>query len=138
MPITRRHPRRTAAEHGQATVEFALILPILCFLLFGAIQFGMAFWQYQQVSAAASEGARRAAVSRTYGDRAARAEAAAKAASPGLDSARMTVSTSSTWDAGDPVSVTVEYPVVIDILPLINRPILSDEFRVTRTMRVEQ
>lgn len=138
MRTTLRTTSRNGAERGQATVEFALILPILFVLLFGAIQFGLVFWQYQQVSAAASEGARRAAVSRTYGDRTARAESAAKAASPGLDSARMTVSTSSSWNAGDPVNVTVRYPVSVDILPLIDRPVFSGNVEVTRSMRVEQ
>ena len=76
-------------ERAQATVEFAMILPILCLILFAVVEFGMAFWTFQQVSAAASEGARRAAVSRTYGDRATRAEQAAESASPGLDAGQI-------------------------------------------------
>lgn len=128
----------TTPERAQATVEFAMILPILCFILFAVIQFGMAFWQFQQVSAAASEGARTAAVSRTFGDRATRTSDRAKATSPGLTASKMNVTTSSTWVAGDPVSVTVTYPVKIDIFPLIKKPVFSDNLKVTRTMRVEQ
>ena len=44
--------------------EFALILPILVLLLFGIIQFGIAFNHYLTVTDAARAGARKAVVSR--------------------------------------------------------------------------
>lgn len=46
------------AERAQATVGFALILPILLMVLFAATQFGKVFVDMQQLSNAASEGAR--------------------------------------------------------------------------------
>ncbi|MDZ7676002.1 MAG: TadE family protein [Acidimicrobiales bacterium] len=45
-------------ERGAALVEFALILPLLCALLFGIVQFGLAYDRKQSVNSAAREGAR--------------------------------------------------------------------------------
>jgi len=50
------------AERGAAAVEFALIVPILCLLLFGIIAYGMMLSFRQSLSQAAAEGARAAAV----------------------------------------------------------------------------
>ncbi len=125
----------TTPERAQATVEFAMILPILCLILFAVVEFGMAFWTYQQVSAAASEGARRAAVSATFGDRTTRVRDAARNASPGLTASNMTVTTSSTWTPGTPVTVTVEYPEDITILGIT---MFHKNLKVIRTSRVEQ
>ncbi|MGN0334309.1 MAG: TadE/TadG family type IV pilus assembly protein [Lachnospiraceae bacterium] len=49
-------------EKGQATVEFALILPIFILLVFGIIDFGWLFYNKIQVNNASREGARYAVV----------------------------------------------------------------------------
>jgi Flp pilus assembly protein TadG len=49
-------------ESGQTLVEFALILPILLLLIFGAIEFGRVFHATHVITSAAREGARAAAV----------------------------------------------------------------------------
>jgi Flp pilus assembly pilin Flp len=49
-------------EDGAAAVEFALLLPLLVLLLFGFIQFGLAFNARIQATNAAREAARLAAV----------------------------------------------------------------------------
>jgi Flp pilus assembly protein TadG len=49
-------------EEGAAAVEFALILGLLAILVFGLLEYGLAFWQVQNLRAAAREGARVAAV----------------------------------------------------------------------------
>jgi len=49
-------------ERGAAALEFALIVPILCLLLFGIIAYGMMLSFRQNLSQAAAEGARAAAV----------------------------------------------------------------------------
>ena len=49
-------------EHGASLVEFALIAPLLILLLFGIIEFGWLFGQYNDVKHGAREGARYAAV----------------------------------------------------------------------------
>jgi Flp pilus assembly protein TadG len=52
-------------EEGAAAVEFALVAGLLVILLFGILQFGMAFWQMQSLRASVREGARVAAVGGT-------------------------------------------------------------------------
>ena len=52
--------RRLAGERGQAAVELALFLPVVLVVLYTVIQFGQVYLQFQEVSAATSEGARRA------------------------------------------------------------------------------
>ena len=57
-----RRTNRVRGEDGAAAVEFALISTVLFMLLFGIIEFGQAFSQYQAFQGAAREGARVAAV----------------------------------------------------------------------------
>ncbi|MBA4180704.1 MAG: pilus assembly protein TadE [Anaerolinea sp.] len=63
LPFSRRgllRLRRT--EAGQSLVEFAMVLPFFLVLLFGLVDFGRAFYTWLQVTNAAREGARAAAV----------------------------------------------------------------------------
>ena len=53
------------SERGAAAVEFALILPVLTILVFGIVQFSIAYNRQQGVHAAAREGARVAALPQT-------------------------------------------------------------------------
>ena len=55
-------------EQGAVAVEFALIVPIFCLLLFGIIQYSLYFWSTQSAADAAREGARRGAVGQTCTD----------------------------------------------------------------------
>jgi Flp pilus assembly protein TadG len=60
--VTRIHPRRPGARRrGVAAVEFAVLLPLLCSLLFGIWQFGRLVQVKQIISNAAREGGRYAA-----------------------------------------------------------------------------
>lgn len=49
-------------EKGQATVEFALVLPLLILLIFGMMDFGWLFYNKIEVNNASREGARYAAI----------------------------------------------------------------------------
>jgi Flp pilus assembly protein TadG len=53
---------RARGEEGAAAVEFALIVGVLAMLIFGMLQFGLAFFQLQNLRAATREGARIGAV----------------------------------------------------------------------------
>ena len=53
---------RLRREHGAAAVEFAIVASVLVMLVFGVLEFGLAFWQVQNLRAATREGARVAAV----------------------------------------------------------------------------
>jgi Flp pilus assembly protein TadG len=130
--------KQRTTEHGQAVVEFAVILPVLLLILFAILQFGVVFNNYIQVTAAAREGARKASVSRALGTSAAEtaATAAAKAAAPGLKQSSITVSypNSPTFAQGSDVSVTVTYPYSISLMGIIAK---SGTLSSTTTMRVE-
>jgi len=54
--IRGRKPVRSRS--GQAVVEFALVLPVFMLLLFGAIEFGRAYYDLHLLTNAAREGAR--------------------------------------------------------------------------------
>lgn len=62
LRLLRQHGRRPAA--GIASVEFALVLPLLLALLFGIIEFSFVFKDQLAIQQAAREGARVAAVGR--------------------------------------------------------------------------
>jgi Flp pilus assembly protein TadG len=55
-------PDRLRRQDGAAAVEFALIVGVLVMLLFGMLQFGLAFFELQNLRAAVREGARVGAV----------------------------------------------------------------------------
>lgn len=46
------------SDRGASAVEFALLAPILLLMVFGAVEFGRAFWYKQELVAAVREGAR--------------------------------------------------------------------------------
>lgn len=59
-----RRGRRLRRERGQATVEFALVLPLVLLVVVGAIQFGMAFNFWLDLNHVASQSARWVTVNR--------------------------------------------------------------------------
>lgn len=117
----KRHQERRSGESGQTLVEFAALLPVLCLLLFGIIQFGVVFHDYISVTDASRVGARKAAVSRFVGDSGAAAEAAALEAATSLDDDLVTATCDADdWtEAGSDVSCTVTYPYSIDVLGFV-------------------
>jgi Flp pilus assembly pilin Flp len=54
--------RQNGDEHGASLVEFALILPVFALMLFGMIQFGLAFTGWDQLRNSVQTGARMAAM----------------------------------------------------------------------------
>src|SRR5438309_158788 len=53
---------RIRREDGAAAVEFAIVSTVLFMIVFGIIEFGRTYSQYEVMQGAAREGARRAAV----------------------------------------------------------------------------
>ena len=49
--------KRTKSERGQSLVELSISLLVLLYLLSGAVEFGLAFFQFVQLRDAAQEGA---------------------------------------------------------------------------------
>jgi len=68
--------RGMSEEQGASAVEFAIVASLLFVILFGIIQFGMAYNRSQGLEAASREGARLAATDATYNEIQARVQAA--------------------------------------------------------------
>ena len=117
-------------------VELALVLPVLCVLLFGVIQFGIAFNNYLTLTDAVRAGARQGAVARFQADPTGFTESKVRASADGLDSAQLdvTVAPSDAWTPGSDVKVTATYPYDINVLGLV---IASGHLSSSTTERVE-
>ncbi len=116
--------RKLHNESGQTLVEFALVAPILFLILFGIIQFGIAFMHSVALTDAVRAGARKAAVSRTAPDPVSAATSAVTGAATDLDQTELakgvTVAPGAGgWVAGGSVTVSAQYPYEINILGIV-------------------
>ena len=68
MSVRKNLRREAKKEDGAAAVEFALIVGVLAILVFGLLEYGLAFWQVQNLRASTREGARVAAVGGDQGE----------------------------------------------------------------------
>ena len=123
--------RRATGERGQATVEAALVLPLVTFFLFGVVQIGFVVRAQVLVTHVAREAVRAAAVD-------ADPEAARRAAtsSSSLDADRLTVVVEGRDGPGSRVRVIVTYSVPTDV-PLVGNLIGDVSLQASATMRVE-
>jgi Flp pilus assembly protein TadG len=122
-------------EKGQATTEFAVVLPILVVLLFGIIQFGIAFKDYLSLTDAVRAGARKAAVSRNLSDPVGATRTAVRTAAADLDPAKLPdPAVVSTWQPGTDVKVTAQYPYRINLFGI---PVATGNLKSSTTERVE-
>lgn len=123
-------------------VEFVVILPVLLLVLVAIYQFGQVFVNYMDVTSAAREGARKAAVSRTAGNCAAvdaLAVSSAQSAASDLNTSNLSVSVSRTctnnsYVQGGDVTVTATYPYSVNILGMV---VSSGSLSASTTMRIE-
>ena len=122
-------------ERGQTMVEFALVVPILCLVLFGILQFGALYNDYVPLTDATRVGARTAAVSKYAAKPAAAAEAAARSSASGLNAADLDIDVDATgWERGESVTVTATYPYKINLLGIV---VASGSLESETTERVE-
>lgn len=129
-----RRGRDRRGEEGQTLVEFVLVAPVLLLILFGIVQFGIAFKNSMVVTDSVRAGARKAAVSRVASDPTATARQAVMAAAGDLDAAKLKVVVTSTWRAGDSVTVSATYPYTINILGIV---VASGDLHSVTVERVE-
>ncbi len=122
---------RPGRQEGQASVELALLLPIVVLLLLAILQVGLLARDVVLVTHAAREAARAAAVDPTPG-----AAATAARRSSGLDPERMAVSVSTRAEPGSRVEVTVTYRAPTDV-PIVGSLLGEPTLRSSTTMRVE-
>jgi Flp pilus assembly protein TadG len=105
-------------ERGAAAVEFALVAVVLVMLVFGIIEFGRTYSEYEVLTSAAREGARVAAVRGTAADITTRITAAASgyAIGPGVPAANR-VCAEVTRGLPVTVSWTQNFDISIPFLP---------------------
>lgn len=120
---------RAGNQLGQATVELALVMPLLILLTLAIVQIGVLVHTRVMVTHAAREAVREAAVGASGA-----AVTAAAAASGPLAPDRLAVSVST---AGDRVEVGVHYDAPTDVF--LVGPLLGDVgFDASATMRREE
>ena len=111
--------------------EFAIVLPIFVVLLFGVIQFGIAFNNYETITDAARAGARVAAVSRQASDPVGDCQNAVTNAASNLNLSQPGAGVTCTFDSsmqpGTTVQVEVDYPYSINLfgIPITNGTLKS-------------
>ena len=118
--------RRGRCQTGQASVEFALVLPLVAVMAYGLVVVGIAVRNELAVELAAREGARAAAVS---------ADPAAAAAGSAARAVRLPLEVT-TVDDGRTVTVTVTYTDAVDIA-IIGGLVGPVTHRATVTMAIE-
>jgi Flp pilus assembly protein TadG len=123
-------------ERGQTTTEFAIVLPVLCLLLFGIIQFGILFNNYVTLTDAVRAGARKAAVSRQITGTSPQQACIdqVKSSASDLDLSKLQATCTSTWQPASDVTVTATYPYSISLLGLV---VASGNLKSTTQERVE-
>lgn len=121
-------PGRSRRADGQATVEFALALPVIVLSLLLVIQVALVARSQVLVVNAARAGARAASVGESA--------SSAAADSPGLDGGRITVGVAGGGGPGSMVTVTVRYSAPTDV-PLVGRLLGEPTVQASVTMRVE-
>ncbi len=119
-------------EKGASAVEFALILPILVLLIFGIVEFGIAFNNYITITHAAREGARLAAVDFNNPDL--KAIIVERAYPVAVTEDDVVITTPLGTKIGDPVEVEITYDFTVTIplagswdIPLKNKAIMRIE-----------
>jgi len=117
-----------AAEAGQSTVEFALLLPLVVFAALAVLQVGLIVRDHVAVVHAAREAARTASVDPDPS----RAVKAARRTLPDAE-----VSVGDRPEVGEPVAVEVTYRSVTD-LPLVGALFPDPTLRARTVMRVER
>jgi Flp pilus assembly protein TadG len=101
--------RARADERGQALVEFALVAPILLFLLLGIVDIARAWNVYQVLTDAGREGARLAVVDNGSSAAQVRNVVIQAAARAGIEVTDGNITVVEGAARGEPTSVTVQY-----------------------------
>ncbi len=120
--------RRGRSEDGQATVEFALVLPFLVVLLLAIVQVALIARDYVAVVHAARAAVREASVDAGTG----RVRAAATHVLPGAK-----IDIGPRGAVGDPITVTVHYTAHTDV-PLVGALFPDQTLNATSQMRLER
>jgi len=121
-------------QRGQTMTEFALVMPILLFLLLAIIQFGIVFNNYVTLTDAVRAGARKGAVARRLPNPSGAVQTQVRNSATDLKQSDLSVTVTSTFAPGSDVTVTATYPYSISLLGLV---VKSGSLHSTTTERVE-
>jgi Flp pilus assembly protein TadG len=121
----------TRRQHGQATVEVALLLPVVAVLLLAVVQVGLVVRDQVLVTHAAREAARAAAVEPSPASARDGATGAAR-----LDPDRLRVELTGSTETGGRLTVTVRYRTPTDV-PVVGVLLGDRTLAAQATMRVE-
>jgi Flp pilus assembly protein TadG len=119
------------SERGQSLVEFALIVPVLIFLLLGIIDFGRVFHAYLTIDHAGREAARTASIGKDVAT--ITSKAVSQGSSIGLTTGQVSVTTGS---SGTDATITITYPITF-LTPIIGSVVGPLTLKDTTIMRVE-
>lgn len=133
MDVYRRQQlqKLTQSERGSTAIEFALILPILATLVFGAIDFGRMLWFKEVLVNAARVGARQGTLfAAGNGQDEIEAAVSASLSAGGVDPSGLTVVANGIGNPqGQPLNVVATIPwnyfVIDKIIPAISTPNLQ-------------
>lgn len=126
--LSRRTRRSACPDSGQATVEFALVLPLVIFLILALLQSALVVRDYVATVHAAREAARAVSVDRDPAS-------ATRAAHRVLRDASVAVA--SRPAVGEALTVTVTYRSRTN-LPMVGLLFPDPDLHATATMRVER
>jgi Flp pilus assembly protein TadG len=123
------------SEKGQSLVEFALVLPVLIFLLLGIVDFGRAFHAYLTIDHAGREAARAASIGKDVAST--KIIARDNGGSIGLTIDMVEVYPKS--PTSNDVTIFISYPItfITPALGVIAEEIGFDKLEDTTVMRVE-
>ena len=125
-------------ERGVAAVEFAILLPVLVLLLFGFIQFGIAFNSKIQATNGAREGARLAVVGiDDWGDVSGSGKTFWQVVQERAGGPIANCDLQLPNVIGDPVTVAFDYPIDLAI-PFLPTPESWRVGRASASMRMEK
>lgn len=127
----RRQRASRSGERGQATVELALVLPLVVLVAMIVVQLGVISKDYILVHHAAREGARAASVDPTPG-----VVRQAVVGSSSLDGGRLSVQLAGGTERGEDTTTTVTYRAPTSV-PLIGALLPDIAMTASVTMRVE-
>jgi Flp pilus assembly protein TadG len=131
---TTRRKIQLKSQQGQSLTEFALALPVLALLLFAVIQFGIVFNNYVTLTDATRAGARKGAVGRQLSNPQGATVTAVRNSATDLKQSDLSITVTSTWQAGSDVTVLATYPYQISLLGMV---VKSGRLSSTTTERVE-
>ncbi|HEY2770623.1 MAG TPA: TadE/TadG family type IV pilus assembly protein [Solirubrobacteraceae bacterium] len=128
---------RLRDDRGIATIEFAILAPVLMLILLGIIQIGIYIYTTVDVRQATREGGRQLTLLRNDSSAAAEVKTKVAAALGGevkQSNVAVTFSTPPPWSPGATVTMTVTYP---DALSVMGIKITSGPIKDTAQVTVE-